>query len=137
MGLPEVCDILWRERELLDSLIFKLDEQHLLLSAGKQRWLPKASREIELVLEQLRLIEVSRAIAVDAVAAELGIEPGASLSALAEAAPAPWNDLLVAHRQALIDASREVCAVADDNRDAVGLAARSAQRMLHHLVSRY
>ena len=60
MGLREVSAILWRERHLLELLLFKLDEEQLVLAAGRTRWLPRATREVEMVLEEIRQTELER-----------------------------------------------------------------------------
>ena len=54
MGAHELSAMLWHERELLELLVFKLEEEQLLLTAGKSRWLQHATREVEQVLERLR-----------------------------------------------------------------------------------
>jgi hypothetical protein len=130
MGLAEVSDILWRERELLDVLLFKLEEEQLLLAAGKVRWLARATREVELVLEQIRLTELTRSIEVDAVAGSLGLDPNPSLSNLADAAPVPWCDLLRSHRTAFLTLTQEISSLAEANRDFVSTAYHSAQETL-------
>lgn len=130
MGLAEVSDILWRERELLDVLLFKLEEEQLLLAAGKVRWLSRATREVELVLEQIRLTELTRSMEVDAVAPSLGLEPGASLSSLADAAPAPWGDLFRAHRTAFLSLTQQISALAESNREFLSTAYHSARESL-------
>ncbi|MBX5447062.1 MAG: flagellar protein FlgN [Acidothermus cellulolyticus] len=133
MGLAEVSDILWRERELLDVLLFKLEEEQLLLAAGKARWLARATREVELVLEQIRLTELTRAVEVDAVAATLGLEPNPSLAQLADAAPPPWSDLLRAHREAFLRLTQEITSLAEANREFVTSAYHSAEAALRSL----
>jgi hypothetical protein len=130
MGFAEVSDILWRERELLDVLLFKLEEEQLLLAAGRVRWLARATREVELVLEQIRLTELTRAVEVDGLAASVGLEPGASLSMLADAAPEPWGDLLRAHRNAFLTLTKEISSLAEANRDFVSSAYQSTQETL-------
>ena len=45
MSANDLSNLLWRERELLELLVFKLEEEQLLLTAGKSRWLPQATRE--------------------------------------------------------------------------------------------
>ena len=70
-GFAEVSDTLWRERELLDLLLFKLDSERLLLRAGSIRWLARSTHEVDLVLEQLQLVEITRALEVDDLAAQL------------------------------------------------------------------
>ena len=86
MGLREVSAILWRERHLLELLLFKLDEEQLVLAAGRTRWLPRATREVEMVLEEIRQTELERAVEVSRVALELGLPAGAGLRQLADAA---------------------------------------------------
>ena len=76
MGLAEVSSTLWRQRELLELLLFKLEEEQVLLTSGRTRWLARATREVEVVLEEIRRAELLRAVQVDEVAVELGLEPG-------------------------------------------------------------
>ena len=54
MGLAEVSTVLWTERELLELLLFKLEEEQLVLASGRTRWLAHATREVEMVIEQIR-----------------------------------------------------------------------------------
>jgi hypothetical protein len=129
-GFAEVSDILWRERELLDVLLFKLESEQLLIGAGKLRWLSRATREIDLVLEQLRLTELTRAIEVEALAISLGLAPDSPLSSLADAAPSPWSDLFRAHRAAFQRLSDEITAIAEANRVALDVACETTERAL-------
>jgi hypothetical protein len=115
-GFAEVSDILWRERELLDVLLFKLDEERLLLADGGVRWLARATREIDLVLEQVRLTELTRAMEIDALAVELDLPPAPTLAMLAEVSPSPWGELFAAHRGALATLTREIADLASANR---------------------
>ncbi|WP_432491149.1 flagellar export chaperone FlgN [Kineococcus auxinigenes] len=130
MALAEVSGILWKERELMELLLFKLEEEQLVLASGRTRWLAHATREVEFVMEQIRSTEVLRAAEVDAVAAELGIEPGPSLNALASAAPDPWGDLLRGHRDAFLTLTAEIQALADANRDLLSSGARALRETL-------
>ncbi|RZI81075.1 MAG: flagellar protein FlgN, partial [Microbacterium sp.] len=66
MGANELSMQLWRERELLEMLIFKLEEQRLLLESGGMRWIHFATREIEQVLERLRESGLGREVEVAA-----------------------------------------------------------------------
>src|SRR3954462_3650327 len=100
MTVDDVSTVRWRERELLELLLFKLEEEQLVLTSGRTRWLGHATREVEAVLDQIRHPGLGRLAEVDAVAAELGLPAGSALLTLAEQAPAPWDDLLMAHRDA-------------------------------------
>jgi hypothetical protein len=130
MSLTEVSSILWRERELLELLLFKLEEEQLLLAAGRSRWLGHATREVEMVLEEIRRAELGRAVEVEAVAVELGLAPGVSLRELAEQAPSPWNDILREHRNAFLTASAEISALAQANRELLTAGFRAARETL-------
>jgi len=115
MRLREVSDILWRERRLLELLQFKLTEEQLLVAAGRVRWLPSATREVELIMIELQRAELTRAVAVDELAVDLGLGPNASLAELAAAAPEPWNGVFERHRHALDVAVQEVNDLADES----------------------
>lgn len=130
MGLAEVSTVLWTERELLELLLFKLEEEQMVLASGRTRWLPHATREVEMVIEQIRSAELARAVAVDELAAELGLPPGPSLTALAEAATSPWDDMLRDHRQAFLTLTDEIGAISKSNRELLGAAARTSREVL-------
>ena len=133
MSLTEVSSILWRERELLDLLLFKLEEEQLLLAAGRSRWLGHATREVEMVLEELRRAELGRAVEVEAVAVSLGLGPEVSLRQLAEQAPAPWDDILREHRNAFLAATQEITALAQANKELLSNGFRAARETLMSL----
>jgi hypothetical protein len=130
MSLTEVSSILWRERELLDLLLFKLEEESLLLAAGRSRWLGHATREVEMVLAEMKRAELGRAIEVEAVAVSLGLDRSASLRELADAAPAPWGDILREHRSAFLTATEEISALAQSNKDLLSAGYRAARETL-------
>lgn len=129
-ALSEVSSTLWRERELLELLQFKLEEEQLVLAAQRGRWLPHATREVEMVLEEIRRSEVSRAVEVDRVAELLGLPQDVSLRQLAESAPEPWGDILSEHRKALMTATEEITALARMNRDILATNVRSTREAL-------
>jgi glycine/D-amino acid oxidase-like deaminating enzyme len=108
VGLTELSNLLWRQRQLLDLLQFKLDEECLLLETGHDRWLAHATREVELVLDEISRVEMARALELAAVAPELGLSVQPTLADLAPAVPAPWDALFHDHRAALRLAVEEV-----------------------------
>ena len=130
MGVAELSAVLWRERQLLELLLFKLAEEQVVLSSGRTRWLAHATREVEFVMEQIRSTELLRATEVDAVAAELGLDAGPSLGALADAAPEPWGELLRGHRDAFLTLTAEIQDLADANRDLLNSGARAMREAL-------
>jgi hypothetical protein len=132
MGLREVSAVLWKERHLLELLLFKLEEEQLLLAAGRNRWLPRATREVEMVLDEIRHTELERALEVEHVAADLGLPAHASLRQLADSAAPPWKGLLLEHRQAFLTLTEEVTEMVQNNRE---LLSRGQQALREVLAS--
>ena len=134
MGLQEVSTTLWQERNLLELLLFKLEEEQLLLAAGRTRWLARATREVEVVLERIREAEIMRSMEVDHVAPSLLLPPGPSLQQLAEHAPSPWNTMFADHRQAFLELTDEITQLASANRELVARGQRATQDFLATFV---
>lgn len=131
-----VSSLLWREREALQLLLFKLIEQQLILTSGQPRLLNNANQEIELALDQVRCTEVLRAAEMGAATPapnanshgtteQDGLET--SLAEFAASAPEPWATVLTEHRQALLTLTAEVEQATDANRVLL-LAGASAVR---------
>lgn len=131
MGTNELSALLWKERELLELLHFKLEEEHLLLVSGKSQWISLATREIENILEKVHAAGLNRALEASQVATQWGIDAASPLSRIIEAAPAgPWNDILTAHLTALRDTTAEVTRLRDTNEQYLRAAFRSTQETL-------
>jgi flagellar biosynthesis/type III secretory pathway chaperone len=124
MDHQHLSTLLWREQELLDLLLFKAEEKQYLILTGKSRWLARIAHEIEVVLEQLRTLEVERAAVTEQIAGRLGLEANPSLRALADSAPPPWNDLYAKHHEALLVLVSELRGLSDTNKELIesGLA---------------
>lgn len=130
MAIEELSTVLWRERELLEMLLFKLEEEQLLLAAGRTTWLPHAANEVEAVLESIREAELLRAVVADAAAESLGLESNPSLRTLAEAAPEPWRTIMLEHRDAFAAVAAQVDELADTNRELLTAGYQAAQATL-------
>ncbi|QTE29851.1 flagellar export chaperone FlgN [Pengzhenrongella sicca] len=130
MGVAELSAVLWRERQLLELLLFKLEEEQLVLSSGRTRWLGHATREVEQVLDQIRDAELGRAIEADVAALAYGVAAGSGLLALAEAAPEPWKELLMSHREAFVSLTSQIQDVAQGNRALLTSSHRAAQETI-------
>ncbi|MDT0156382.1 flagellar export chaperone FlgN [Microbacterium sp. ARD32] len=134
MGANELSMLLWRERELLELLLFKLEEQELLLAAGRSRWTQFATREIEQVLEGLREAGITRLVEVEAIAAEWGAPEGAGIRDLIEVAPtAAWRDVLTGHLHGLTKLTDEVARLREGNSERLRAVLRATQETLSGL----
>jgi hypothetical protein len=125
MCLADLSSILWREREMLELLLFKLEEEQLVLSAGRSRWLAHATREVEMVLEQIRETEVLRAAEVAVLGSELGIGSSPTLTELANAVGEPWSDMFLQHRKEFMSMTAEISTLAEANRDLLTVGQRA------------
>ncbi|WP_110208241.1 flagellar protein FlgN [Nocardioides daejeonensis] len=127
--------ILWRERELLESLLFKLESEQLILASGNTRWLGRAAEEVEALVEQIRETEVLRAIAADAAAEQAGLAAHSSLRSLAEACDDPWRTVFTDHYKAFQVLTHEVAGLAERNRNLITAGYRSAREAMLALES--
>lgn len=134
MGADNLSSLLWHERELLDMLTFKLVEEQLLLKTGASKWLHHASLEVEQVVKKLAQAGLARAVASSAVALEWGAPEDATLPELAAVAPAPWDDLLRSHLEALTAHAATIKELRDANEQFLRAAARSAQETVSTLL---
>ena len=125
--MEDLSLILWRERELLETMLYKLEIEQLVLSSGRTRWLATAAREVEAVVEALRETELLRAVAADEAAAGVGLPSSPSLRALAEAVEEPWHSILMDHRQAFVTYTQEILEIASANRELLAAGQQSAR----------
>ncbi|WP_066516886.1 hypothetical protein [Curtobacterium ammoniigenes] len=104
----ELAAQLWRLRELLETLLFKYDEQLLLLGAGRARWASRGAREIEIVAEQLHDCRLATSVTMGGAGAAWQLPEAATLRALAMGAPGVWREILTDHFEALLGLIAEV-----------------------------
>lgn len=128
--MEKLSQILMRERELLETLLFRLETEQLVLASGRTRWLMRTAREVDAVLATIRETEILRSVASDQVAASIGLENNPSLRALASAVDEPWRTILAEHHEAFVTLTREIGALADANRDLITAGYRSAHETL-------
>lgn len=131
MGANELSALLWRERELLELLIFKLEEEQLLLTAGKSRWLQHATREVEQVMNLVREAGLARSVEVSTLATAWGTDEDATLREVVAHAPAgPWVEIFAAHLKAMIELTGQIKELRDVNEQFLRVASRSTQETL-------
>ena len=130
MALSDVSNILWRERQLLELLVFKLEEEQLVLAAGRSRWLSHATREVESVLGEIKRVELERAVQVADAGRELGLSDAPTLSELASLTPAPWDGIFTEHRRALLALAQEIDTITKSNRELLQRGHQAAREAL-------
>jgi hypothetical protein len=133
VSLAELSNVLWRQRQLLDLLLFRMTVEQTLLVGRQVRWLARATDEVEAVLEEMRQTELVRSIVLQDAADELGLGVEPSLRELAEAAPAPWGEIFEEHRRAFLALTDEVQTIAAANRELLGREQRATRELLDEL----
>jgi len=108
MSLSELSNILWRERRLLELLAFKLEEERLVLASGRTRWLPRASNEVDTIVDEIKHVRLERAISLADVSADVGLDDAPTLRVLAGRVPPPWDGICADHARALRTLSQEI-----------------------------
>lgn len=134
MTANELSALLWRERELLGLLTFKLEEEQLLLTTGNTKWLHHATREVEQVVEHLRSEALAREMAVAALAAEWNLGDQPTLRDIVAKAPeGPWAEIFDAHLKELLALTARIKELRDANEVFLRAAVKSSQETLANL----
>lgn len=82
-GCAELLARLAAEETALEFLLFKLREQHLVLSSGEQRWLAPCTSEVDAAVKQLVVAGQAREAAARAVHGRYGLPAGSKINDLA------------------------------------------------------
>lgn len=130
MSLDALSRQLWKQRETLEMMLFKLEEERLLTATGSSRWLPLATKELEEAVTQAQSLELERAIESESVAQDLHLAPDASLKEIAAAAEEPWQTLLTQHREALTQLANEIAQSSKANQEMLANLQRATQETL-------
>lgn len=127
LALSHLSTGLWRIQELLETLLYKLEVQSVLIETGRSRWLGRSTQDIEAVIENLRETELLRTVDAAPVCDMLGLPADTPLSQIAQAAPSPWNHILEEHRDALSTATQELSLISRSNSDMLEISYRAVQ----------
>lgn len=122
--------VLWRERELLEALLYRLELEELVMSTGRTRWLANTASDVDAAAAALRDVEVMRAVAADEAAEAAGLAPNSSLGELIASAPEPWRSILTEHRDTFLALTDEIARVAQTNRALIVAGLRATQDTL-------
>jgi hypothetical protein len=102
----------------------------MVMAGGQTRWLARAARDVEHVLDQIRQVELLRSVAADEAAAALGLDPNPSLGGLIAAVDEPWRSILADHREAFRATTDAITRLADENRTLISAGFRAAHETL-------
>lgn len=123
---------LWRERSLLEGLLYKFTTMKLLVTNGESRWVGRCSSEIETLKNQLTVCQLNIDMLALATAGDWGEDTPSSptlreLIEIASRHDGPWAGILQEHRDAIVDLSDDIKAIAEVNSRLVKAASISLQ----------
>lgn len=131
MNSERLSAVLWHERELLEMLVFKLEEQQLILVAGKSKWLERATDEIGGVAEDLKDLSLSRDITIEGFDGVKDGEGYPSLQEIIDRTNEPvWQDIFTGHLGALRTLTENIRTLQEANEGLIRSALRSTQETL-------
>ncbi|WP_341934305.1 flagellar protein FlgN [Microbacterium sp. LWO14-1.2] len=131
MAAHDLSMQLMRERDLLEVLLFKLDEQQMLLATGRNRWIQNAANEIDRVLAAMPTVALSRDTLVVAVADEWGVPEATTLRELIDAAPTDaWREVMSGHLEAMTSLAEEIAQMKKVNEQRLRTAIRVTQETI-------
>lgn len=119
MEADELSNELWRERGVLENLLYKFTTQRLLVTNGESRWLGRCTAEIEALKNQLSTTQLTVDVLSSSVAKRWGLhtESSPTLHELMAAAPedGPWAGILKDHHAAILSLADEIRTVSEEN----------------------
>jgi hypothetical protein len=130
MSIPDLAAVLWRQRELLERLVYRLECEQLLMAAGRTRFLGLATAEVEALLDELSVVELQRAAVADRVARDAGLDTGSTLEEIAGSLQPPWTEVLIEHRHALLSLTAELSALAETNRHLMAAGLKAVEQAM-------
>lgn len=95
--LRSLGQLLWRYREHLEHVEFLLDVEHLLVTAGRDRWLARTADQLKAAAEDVAALDHERSHLLGQLALSLGRPGPLTLRQVVDAAPTPWGDIFADH----------------------------------------
>ena len=132
--LEELSRVLWKQRELIDQLQYRLELQQLVLAASRADRLPLALADVEAAMDAIRVVEQQRDAVVRDCAERFGLPDNATITQLRESAPEPWRTVLVDHQQALLAQVAATEQTAAANREFASRGAAALRGVLNEIT---
>lgn len=126
MSANELTALLWREREVLETVLFKLEEERMVLLSGRTRWLSRATSESLAIAKKAAELSLARTVEASALGVEWGAGDNPTLNELIACAPDhAWRDILTQHREALLALAEQIGLARDENARILNAAIRA------------
>jgi len=111
--VAQLIETLDDELEQLTILRFRLVVLAALVAADQALWLPMSVRDLEVAIEQLRLVDLRRAAATSGITEACWLSPEARLPEIAAKLDDAWGEMLQSRRRELLEQVANVQNVAE------------------------
>ena len=135
LSANDLSNLLWRERETLERLLYALTVERLIATSGDARWITTADEEVRLAVAAMHDRELLRSAEVEVLARSLGVPGTSTLAQLAELAPEPWVTIFTEHRAAMQQLVTEIDHVVAESRRLLQAGADAARDALDRIES--
>ncbi|HUO47454.1 MAG TPA: flagellar export chaperone FlgN [Acidimicrobiales bacterium] len=119
--VEDLSACLWEERAAIEQLVFRLEQENLVLVSGRHRLLMQSTAEVAAASAAVDQLESRRLEITGALGKQLGLAWPVTIEALALAVPES-SETLRAHRAALGDLVGSVTDLVDRNRALIARA---------------
>lgn len=124
---------LWLLREQMEQLVCALDIQQLVLTNDRLRWLPMVSENVDHIVDDISRAEAERILVARRVAATLGLDDDATLTALIDDVGEPYSDVWRQCRLHLMALQVEANELTQENHELTRRGLNSASEVLRNL----
>ncbi len=132
MAATDLSMHLLRQRELMELMLFKLEELEMLVTTGRTRWVRHATAEVERVIAAIGAGTIARDTVFVEVAEEWGAGDVSTLRDLVAAAPTEaWREVMQSHLDAMTQLADEIA----QKRSAVDQLLRTALRVTQETIA--
>lgn len=132
MAATDLSMHLLRQRELMELMLFKLEELEMLVTTGRTRWVRHATAEVERVITAVGAGTISRDSIFVEVAEEWGAGDASTLRDLVAVAPTEaWREVMQSHLDVMTQLADEIA----QKRGAVDQLLRTALRVTQETIA--
>ena len=133
--LAQLVEVLDAELERITALRLRFVVLASLVAADQSEWVPGSVRDLQRASEDLRVIELRRAVLTSGIAATCGLDDEARLEEIVGSVDPAWGSVLDTRREAIREAMAHLSNEADITRTAVDRRSALAEEALSFLHS--
>ena len=131
--LPELSQVLWQQRDLIERLEYRLEVQQLIMVSARTDRLPTAVGEVESAIDDIRVVEERRLGVVRELARALRLAETATITEIRAVVEPPWDYVLTDHHTAFLRLVASTDELTSRNRELAHQGLGDARAAFAHL----